>query len=187
MANIGFEIRRKCAVCGKPFIAKTIDSRYCSPRCSKVAYKRKHTASVKASKLAELAGSVPATQQYLSVREAVAMFGVERCTLYRLLKDGRIPCVNLGKRLIRINRTEMERLFLVRVKYQEVKSSGAPKLYSLEPDDCYTIGEVCRKYHLNESSVWSHVRKHSIPSRQMGNYVYVPKIEIDNLYKSDIE
>ncbi len=29
-----------------------------------------------------------------------------------------------------------------------------------------------------------HVRKYSIPSRQIGNYVYVPKQEIDNLYKS---
>jgi len=58
------------------------------------------------------------------------------------------------------------------------------KLYSLEPEDCYTIGEICEKYQLDDSSVWAHVRKYSIPSRQIGNYVYVPKEEIDNLYKS---
>ena len=45
----------------------------------------------------------------------------------------------------------------------------------------YTIGEVCEKYHINDSSVWAHVRKYSIPSRQIGNYVYVPKEEIDSL------
>ncbi|MDB8919929.1 DNA-binding protein, partial [Parabacteroides merdae] len=26
--------------------------------------------------------------------------------------------------------------------------------------------------------------RHSIPTRQIGNYVYVPKSEIDKLYKS---
>ena len=31
--------------------------------------------------------------------------------------------------------------------------------------------------------LWAHFRKYSIPSRQIGNYVYVPKEEIDNLYK----
>ena len=57
----------------------------------------------------------------------------------------------------------------------------------MEPEDCYTITQVCEKYHINDSSVWAHVRKYSIPSRQIGNYVYVPKQEIDNLYKSEIE
>ena len=49
------------------------------------------------------------------------------------------------------------------------------------------ISEICEKYHINDSSVWAHVRKYSIPSRQIGNYVYVPKQEIDNLYKSEVK
>lgn len=36
-----FEITRKCKICGEPFVAKTITSWYCSPRCSKVAFKRR--------------------------------------------------------------------------------------------------------------------------------------------------
>ena len=58
--------------------------------------------------------------------------------------------------------------------------------YNLEPENCYTVGEICKKYRINDSTVWAHVRKYSIPSRQIGNYVYIPKDEIDNLYKSDI-
>ena len=57
------------------------------------------------------------------------------------------------------------------------------KLYSLEPKDCYTIGEICQKYHMDDSTVFLHIRKYSIPTRQIGNYVYVPKKEIDKLYK----
>lgn len=54
----------------------------------------------------------------------------------------------------------------------------------LEPKDCYTIGEIAKKFHINDSSVFKHMRRHSIPTRQIGNYVYVPKSEIDKLYKS---
>ncbi len=187
MPTIGFEIKRKCKVCGKVFVAKTLDSHYCSPKCGKVAWKRKKDAKDKSARLEAIARQIPDIREYISVKEAVAMFGVERNTLYRLIKSGRIPAVNIGTRLIRIKRSDMENLFLTRQESIAEKERPIPKLYSMEPEDCYTITQVCEKYHINDSSVWAHVRKYSIPSRQIGNYVYVPKQEIDNLYKSEIE
>ncbi len=38
---LGIEIKRKCPICGKVFIIKTLESIYCSPKCSKIANKRK--------------------------------------------------------------------------------------------------------------------------------------------------
>lgn len=187
MPTIGFEIKRKCKVCGKVFIAKTLDSYYCSRKCSNVAWKRKRDAKDKNARLEAIARQIPDIREYISVKEAVAMFGVERNTLYRLIKSGRIPAVNIGTRLIRIKRSDMENRFLTRPESIAEKERPIPKLYSMEPEDCYTITQVCEKYHINDSSVWAHVRKYSIPSRQIGNYVYVPKQEIDNLYKSEIE
>ena len=187
MPTIGFEIKRKCKACGKVFVAKTLDSHYCSPKCGKVAWKRKKDAKDKSARLEAIARQIPDIREYISVKEAVAMFGVERNTLYRLIKSGRIPAVNIGTRLIRIKRSDMENLFLTRPESIAEKERPIPKLYSMEPEDCYTITQVCEKYHINDSSVWAHVRKYSIPSRQIGNYVYVPKQEIDNLYKSEIE
>ena len=61
------------------------------------------------------------------------------------------------------------------------KPKPIAKLYSLEPKDCYTIGEITEKFLVNESTVYLHIRKYSIPTRQIGNFVYVPKKEIDNL------
>ena len=55
--------------------------------------------------------------------------------------------------------------------------------YRLEPEDCYTIGEIAKKFGIHDSTVYLHIRKYSIPTRQIGNYVYAPKSEIDNLYK----
>lgn len=57
------------------------------------------------------------------------------------------------------------------------------KLYSLEPKDCYTIGEISKKYKVNDSTVYAHIRKYSIPTRQIGNYVYVPKKKLTTYIK----
>ena len=94
MPAIGFEIKRKCKVCGEVFLAKTLDSQYCSPKCSKVAWKRKKDAKEKNEKLDRLAQHIPDIREYVSVKEAVAMFGVERTTLYRLIKNGTVPAIN---------------------------------------------------------------------------------------------
>ena len=186
MPGISLEIRRKCKICGKVFLVKKLDSQYCSAKCSKIAYKRKCDAEKKETRLQKIASQVPKIREYISVKEAVAIFGVERDSVYRLVRSGKINSGNLGKRLLRITRKEMEALLPTRKKIRKEREKPLPKLYSLEPEDCYTINEVCKKYLINDSTVWAHVRKYSIPSRQIGNYVYVPKEDIDNLYKSDI-
>lgn len=128
MPTIGFEIKRKCKVCGKVFVAKTLDSHYCSPKCGKVAWKRKKDAKDRNAKLEAIAQQVSDIREYISVKEAVAMFGVERSTLYRLIKLGRIPTINMGTRLTRIKRSEMERLFLNRSESIAEKEKPAPLL-----------------------------------------------------------
>lgn len=186
MPGISLEIRRKCKVCGTVFLVKKLDSQYCSAKCSKVAYKRKHDAEEREIRLAKFAAKIPSSQDYISVKEAVAIFAAERDSIYRMVRSGKVHSVNLGKRLIRVCRKDLEALVPTRKKIRKEQYMPLPKLYSLEPKDCYTIGDVCKKYRLNDSTVWAHVRKYSIPSRQIGNFVYIPKKEIDNLYKSDV-
>lgn len=126
MPTIGFEIKRKCKVCGKTFVAKTLDSHYCSRKCSNVAWKRKRDEKLKNARLEAIAQLVPDIREYISVKEAVAMFGVERSTLYRLIKEGRVPAINIGERLTRIKRSDMERLFLSRPESAVEKRSLLP-------------------------------------------------------------
>lgn len=139
------------------------------------------------AKLDALADSIADIREYLSIKEAVAIYGVERNTLYRLMRLGRIPYINIGARLTRIKRTDLDGMFPKRKKAREEASKPVPRTYSLEPKDCYTISQIEKKYHIDESSIYMHIRKFSIPMRQIGNYIYVPKTEIDNLYKSDIK
>ena len=131
-----------------------------------------------------IVSKIPDGRDYISVTEAEAMFGISAKTIRRMIRSGKIPAINIGQRLTRVCKSAL----LERVPLRDeplYRTKPLPKLYHLEPEDCYTIGEVCEKYRINDSSVWAHVRKYSIPSRQIGNYVYVPKTEIDNLYKSE--
>jgi excisionase family DNA binding protein len=177
-----FEIKRKCKICGELFIAKTLESWYCSAKCSKVAYKRRKDEEERNRRLDEVVKSIPSDQEYIKVSEAYALFGISKDTLYRQIRKGDIPFVNLGKKQIRVSKAELMKLFPLRKKPLK-KEKTLPKLYSLEPKDCYTIGDVCKKYHMHEGTLYQHIRKYSIPTRQIGNYVYVPKKEIDALYK----
>lgn len=129
MPAIGFEIKRKCKVCGEVFLAKTLDSQYCSPKCSKVAWKRKKDAKEKNEKLDRLAQHIPDIREYVSVKEAVAMFGVERTTLYRLIKNGTVPAINVGKRLTRIKRSALETMFLTRKESLAEREKPVPRRY----------------------------------------------------------
>ncbi len=114
MPTIGFEIKRKCKVCGKVFVAKTLTVTIVPLNVVKWLGNAKRMQKDRNAKLEAIARQVSDIREYISVKEAVAMFGVERSTLYRLIKLGRIPTINMGTRLTRIKRSEMERLFLNR-------------------------------------------------------------------------
>lgn len=164
---------------------KVFGLRYCSPKCQKIASARKKAEERRLQRLDELKQRIPDARDYISIAEAEALFGVSKKTLHRLVRKGEIQSINLGTRLTRISKTELLGKFPLREEPIN-RQYALPKLYNMEPENCYTIGEICQKYKINDSSVWAQVRKYGIPSRQIGNYVYVPKEEFDKLYKSDV-
>ena len=186
MATIALEIRRKCKNCGKVFLIKKLESQFCSKRCGDAYRKRQLDAQKREERLTKIILNIPEARQYISVREAVALFGVERDSIYRLIRSGKLPAINLGTRLTRIKKEDLAKIVPTREQIKIEASQPITKLYNLEPENCYTIGEICEKYHASESALWAQLRKYSIPTRQIGKYVYVPKEEIDNLYKSDV-
>jgi excisionase family DNA binding protein len=49
-------------------------------------------------------------------------------------------------------------------------------------EECYSIGEISEKYGVSLSTVDKTIRKNSIPKRQIGKFVYVPKEAIDKIF-----
>ena len=177
-------IQKECRVCEKSFIPKTVKSVFCSKNCSDAAYRKRKAQLKKEEQRKTVASRIPEDRKYISAAEAIILFGVAKSTLYRHIRQGRIPAINLGARLVRIDRTAIEKMFPIQNDTSLIKESSTVRLYRLEPEDCYTIGEISEKFGISDSSVYKHIRKFSIPIRQIGKYVYAPKFEIDHIYNS---
>jgi excisionase family DNA binding protein len=178
------KIQIQCVMCKKPFTPKTVDSIYCSKNCSDVAYRKKKAQQKQEEKRKIVAGKISADRLYISVPEAITLYGIAKSTLYRLIRQRRIPAINLGTRLVRIDRAAIEEMFPIRQTTPAKKAIPEVTLYRLEREDCYSIGEIAQKFGISDSSVYKHIRRFSIPTRQIGKYVYAPKSEIDNLYNN---
>ena len=178
-----YKIQRKCKVCGTLFYAKTVSSWYCSRNCTCAAYRIKKRDEKNEQKRKEKASKIPDDRPYISVAEAVALFGISRNSLYRLINNGTIPAINMGQRLTRISRAHLEASFPL-IEEQPKELPVTPASYKFDESDCYTIGQITEIYGVSESTVYKAIRKQSIPSCQRGNYVYVPKVEIDKLFTS---
>jgi hypothetical protein len=82
--------------------------------------------------------------------------------------------------LTRVSRKHLEEIFTA-VEIPEEPKEKPMKLH-YEIDECYTVTEVSVKYGVSPSTVENTIRRNSIPKRQGGNYVYVPKEQIDKIF-----
>lgn len=183
------KIPKICEYCGKPFEAKTVTTRFCSSTCAnKSGKERKRQAKETEHKqeiLKQSANQIAEiqTRPYISIAEAVILFGISKDTIRRLIKAGKIPAVNLGKRLTRISRTHIEAMFTAVVIPEEKPQEQQSVKLQYEPNECYTIGEISEKFGVSLSTVDKTIRKNSIPKRQVGKFVYVPKVMIDKIFR----
>ena len=161
MPSAKYEIRRKCEECGAVFIAKTLESHYCSKACTQKAYNKRKAENKKREQMDAILSTVPNGRDYISVAEAEAMFGISGKTIRRMIKSGKVSAINLGERLTRVSKSALLSMVPLR-EFPIDHSKSLPKFYA-------------------------HIRKYSIPTRQIGNYVYAPKSEIDNLYKDVVK
>ena len=75
MPSLGIEIKRRCRLCSKEFIIKTLNSYYYSPKCSKAAHARKKRAEEKERKMALIANMVPTIREFISVKHECLQHG----------------------------------------------------------------------------------------------------------------
>lgn len=178
-------VPKKCPWCGNFFNPKTIWTVYCCQDCIRKAERKREKERREKARLKEMASSIPDEQNYLTIQQAVAIFAINRITLYTHIRHGKIPVVRVKKRGMRIRREELEARYQTRER-QEHPAPLPPrvKLYNLEPENCYTIGEATEKFKVGSTFIYNNVRKFGIPMRQIGRFVYLPKEEIDRIFEN---
>lgn len=110
-------IQRICEHCGKEFTARTTVTRFCGDNCAKAAYKarqraakiessNKETQKIKSKPIEELKA-----KDFLTVREVATLLSCSIRLVYYFIENGNIEAVNLGQRITRIKRSEIDKLF----------------------------------------------------------------------------
>ena len=124
-------------------------------------------------KLDEVVKKIPKSKDYITVPEAYALFGISKETLYRLIRKGVISSVNVGERQIRLSKEELLKLYPLRKKAL-AKPKPIAKLYSLSLRTVIPLAKYQEIPFRGQSTVYLHIRKYSIPTRQIGNFCLCP-------------
>jgi excisionase family DNA binding protein len=111
------EVQRICQHCGNEFTARTTVTQYCGDTCAKRAYKaRLRAAKVEKSNAETLQiRNQPIEElkakEFLTVREVASLLNCSVRSAYFYIGNGTIKAVNLGKRVTRVKRSEIDKLF----------------------------------------------------------------------------
>lgn len=176
------EVQRICQHCGNEFTARTTVTRFCSHRCASAAHKQKvragkveqsnkQTQQIKTQPIEELKA-----KEFLTVREVARLLNCSVRSAYYYIESGTIKAVNLGQRITRVKRSEIDKLF-----EQPQPVIPQPEQKQFDIADCYNLTEVQDKYGISETALQSLIKRNSIPKIKKGWFAYVPKTVIDKL------
>ncbi len=111
------EVQRICEYCGNEFTARTTVTRFCSDNCAKRSYKARkrneklkrsntETRKVKYNTIEDIK-----VKEFLTVKETAILLNCSVRSVYYYIGNGNIKAVNLGQRITRVKRTELDKLF----------------------------------------------------------------------------
>ncbi|THD66830.1 DNA-binding protein [Robertkochia marina] len=111
------EVTRICEYCGEEFKAKTTVTRYCSHRCNQRAYKKKERekkillSNMETERVKSGSNASIKDKDILNVKEVASLLQCSVRSVYSQIAKGNIKAINLGERLTRIRRSDIEDLF----------------------------------------------------------------------------
>lgn len=179
-------INRICQHCNGEFTARTTTTQYCSQRCNRAAYKakiragkieqsNKETLRTKNRPLDELK-----SKEFLTVREVANLLNLSIRTAYYQIENGTIQAVNLGQRITRVKRSEIDKLFN-KPNTDTPQTEKQPDQSKLELSECYNLTEIQNKFGISQKALHEIIKRNKIPKIKKGWYAYVPKKEIDKI------
>ncbi len=180
--STNIRVQRICKHCSNEFTAKTTVTNYCSHRCASAAHKAKQKAAkVDRSNQETLRKKNQPIEdlkakEFLAVREVAQLLNCSVRSVYYYIESGAIKAVNLGQRITRVKRSEIDKLF-------EQPNPAPPTAERTQFDisECYHLAEVQGKYGISESALHNIIERNSIPKIKKGWFAYVPKTAIDKL------
>jgi excisionase family DNA binding protein len=178
------EVQRICKHCGNEFTARTTVTQYCGDTCAKRAYKARlraikvgksnnETQRIKNQPIEELKA-----KEFLTVREVARLLNCSVRSAYYYIESGRIKAVNLGQRITRVKRTDIDKLF-----EQPQALTSQSEHIQFDISDCYNLTQVQEKFGISQTALQDLIKRNRIPKIKKGRYAFVPKAVIENYLK----
>jgi excisionase family DNA binding protein len=110
-------VQRICKNCNTEFTAKTTVTKYCSKNCNKNAWRRRKQAGKvkKINRVTKKEISIVRVdlkdKEFLSVHDVALLLNCTNRTVYHLIKTEKLQATNLGTRITRIKRANLDKLF----------------------------------------------------------------------------
>jgi len=176
------KVQRICQHCGNEFTARTTTTQYCGDTCAKRAYKARlraakveqsntQTQRIKAQPIEELKA-----KEFLTVREVARLLNCSVRSAYYYIESGRINAVNLGQRITRVKRSDIDKLF-----EQLQPLNIEPEQKQIDINECYNLKEVQSICGISEKALFEIVKRNNIPKVKQGGFAYVPKADINRI------
>ncbi|MFI0429222.1 helix-turn-helix domain-containing protein [Mariniflexile sp. HMF6888] len=111
------EVQRICQYCEQEFTARTTVTKYCSHKCASRAYKDRtrkkkiQKSNAETTQIIKQPIEIVKAKEFLTVREVAQLLNCSIRSAYYYIKSGTISAVNLGERMTRVKRSEIDKLF----------------------------------------------------------------------------
>ncbi|MEG2760252.1 MAG: helix-turn-helix domain-containing protein [Mucinivorans sp.] len=194
------QIPKICIRCGMNFKAQKISTKYCSHRCSRLAYKDKQRQAklikaqedianygkppiireqkkVQTIKLSSDDLTILKSKEFLSTQEASILLGVCKATINNYCARGKLKCIKMNRKIF-IRRKDLDEMFETASDYQVTPRVVKPKNKSTirltqqtEPDISPPQEAVTEFYSAEEAAQIYGVTKGAIRTRAKSNNV----------------
>ena len=191
---------RKCAFCGKEFVARSGMQKYCSEQCqnkAKEARKKKQRDFINA---VEPVIDVQ-SQEYLTFSKAAILMGCSRQYIYKLVNEGKLAASRISSRMAFIRKADIEQM-LAGNPYHRVLPTSKPKKQKCssslsskekvtkgngitqyeEPLDYISGEEVMQIYKVKKSWLYTSVKRNEIPVCRIAGKNYYSRKHMDELF-----
>ncbi len=181
MATSKIRIKKICEWCGNEFEAQKVSTKYCSDRCSKLAYKARsrkaQVENVEAQTKAiidERSLSYIKDKDYLSIAQAAILMGVSLQAVYKMIYIGQLIAYKLTSRLSFVKREDIDTMLRYNPYRKQQRSA------SNEPiTEFYTTEEIKQKFGIKDAWVFKIGKEQNIPRTLNHGKTYWSKKHID--------
>ena len=179
MASLGMSV---CRCCGKVFERKFGRQVFCSDDCRNKAdndvrrAKRQLESSAAVQSKTELISSLPSETKFVSIKDAAALLGVSRPTIYRRIEAGELHPFKVSTKTIRIAVEELLR----DCEIEQVPNSGD---FSIP----IKLEAALELYQVSRTKFFNAVRKAGIRPKHIRKVDYFPKKDLDRLFPAPLK